>query len=239
MLGILGGMSPAATVELMRQMSGAPPADRTNSIFPLSYAPIRVCRVLPTQFFRRRIARARDDPGVRELEARKANALRSRARRTSLVRRIDQCNAPADNSYCRRGLRHARDTGGAGKCGGTDCGTPTLRSGFYVEKLAAKQWPCVVLPIADNRDLVDPAIKLVKGNQPERAAPMFARPLKRCAAPARRRYPPHARNSNRPCAGAKERGRDMRGRHRSPGQGLRCVVAFARRRTARARSSGR
>ena len=117
-----------------------------------------------------------------------------------------------------------------GNAVGLIAASPTLRSGLLSRSLRRTNGRVSCCPMKKNRNLVDPAIKLVKGNQPQRGADVSRG--RRSA--ARRRgvngHPGMHGDSNRPCAGAKERGQDMRGRHRSLGEGMRCVVAFARRR---------
>lgn len=175
MLGILGGMGPAATVDLMRQIVALTPADGDEQHIPLI-----VCSDPRVPSIADAIFHGGESPvpamirGIRALEAGKAEciAIACHAAHHWYDELIKATRLPiihiADAVCAMLATRVA-----PGNAVGLIAASPTLRSGFYVEKLAEKQWPCVMLSDRDNRDLVDPAIRLVKGNQPERAAPMF------------------------------------------------------------------
>ena len=177
MLGILGGMGPAATVDLMRHLVMLTPAKNDDEHIPLI---VSSDARLPS------LARAIFEGGespvpalatrIRYLEAAGAERIAiachaafhwydeiSRAARVPVIHMGDAvCDAVAD--------RVARGT-----AIGLMAAASTLKSGYYLRKFAERGFPCTLLEVRENEDYVFKAIQLVKANQLVDAAILFRR----------------------------------------------------------------
>jgi aspartate racemase len=175
MIGILGGMGPAATVELMRQIICLTPADNDAQHVPVIVS---------------------SDPRVPGLGD--AILRGGKSPIDALIRRIQiletagakciaiPCHA-AHHWYdqmsraTRLPILHIADAVCDMLSASVSVGTPvglmaaeaTLESGFYAEKLATKGYLCTTLSHAQNERLVFPAIKLVKKGDLRAAASLF------------------------------------------------------------------
>lgn len=180
MIGILGGMGPAATVELMRQIISLTPADSDEKHVPVIVS---------------------SDPRVPSLGD--AILRGGRSPIDALVRRIQILEAGGANCIAiachaahhwhdelsratKLPILHIADAVCQMLSTRVSVGTPvglmaaeaTLKSGFYAEKLAARNYACMTLSQAKNEQLVFSAIKLVKKGDSRAAASMFRHAIK-------------------------------------------------------------
>lgn len=175
MLGILGGMGPAATVDLMRQIVAHTPAKSDEDHIPLV-----VCSDPRVPSIADAIFRGGDSPvpamvrGIRTLEAGGAECIAVAchaayhwyddlvaASRIPIIHIADAVG----QALAQRALSSASV--------GVMAAGATLRSGFYTRKLAQIGYSSVLLSNISNESLVFPAIKLVKQGRANEAAPMF------------------------------------------------------------------
>lgn len=175
MIGILGGMGPIATVDLVRKIIELTPAEKDPDHVPLViYSDPRVPSLSGAIFEGGESPVPAMVKGIRALEAGGARCI------------AIACNA-AHHWYdeltraTSLPILHIADAvaeavaprGGAAPSVGILAAASTVHSGFYQRRLAARGHRCVLPAAADVERLVLPGIKLVKGGQAAAAAPLF------------------------------------------------------------------
>ena len=175
MLGILGGMGPAATVDLMRRIVALTPAQQDDEHIPM----IVSCDPrIPS------LGRAILEDGESPLTA-----------MTSRLRLLEasgaQCIAIACHAafhwydelkaQTRVPIIHMADAVcdaldsrvRPGQSVGLMAAASTLRSGYYQRKFEQRNFPCVVLPAQESERYVFEGIRCVKANRLSEAAALF------------------------------------------------------------------
>lgn len=179
MLGILGGMGPAATVDLMRHIVALTPAKNDDEHIPLI-----VSSDARVPSLARAIFEGAESPvpamvrRIRLLESAGAECIAiachaafhwydelSRATRVPIIHIGDAvCEALADQMR-------------PGVPVGLIAAASTLKSGYYLRKFAERGFSCVLLEDRENEDYVFEGIRLVKRNQLGDAAALFRRAI--------------------------------------------------------------
>ena len=175
MLGILGGMGPAATVDLMRRIVALTPAQRDDEHIPM----IVSCDPrIPG------LARAILEDGESPVTA-----------MTSRLRLLEAAGAQCIAIAChaafhwyeelqaqtRLPIIHIADAAcealdsrvRPGQSIGLIAAASTLHSGFYQRKFEQRNFPCVLLPAEENERYVFEGIRCVKANRLPEAAKLF------------------------------------------------------------------
>jgi aspartate racemase len=175
MIGILGGMGPAATVELMRQIISFTPADSDANHVPVIVSSDPRVPSLGDAILR-------GGPSPIDALVRRIQILEAAGATCIAI----PCHA-AHHWYdelsraTKLPVLHIADAVCQMLSARVSVGTPiglmaaesTLASGFYAQKLAASNYVCMTLPQAQNEQLVFPAIKLVKKGDLRAASSMF------------------------------------------------------------------
>lgn len=176
MIGVLGGMGPAATLDFMSKMIRLVPAERDQDHVPLLIVsdPRVPDRVGPILEGRGASPAPALLAGLRKLEAGGARALAMpchtahawadeliRATGLPFLHIVDAALA----EIRRRGLRHGPL--------GLLATRATLKAGLYQERLEAGGWPPLELAPEPTDRLVLPAIALVKRGRADAAAPLL------------------------------------------------------------------
>lgn len=181
MLGILGGMGPAATVDLMQRVVALTPAKNDQD-----HIPIIVCCDPRVPSMAEAIFRGSTSPlaamvrGIRILEASNAQCIAIACH--SAFHWYEELTATTHlpiihiaDAVCAAVSARIQPGGLVGLIAAGS----TLRSGFYQRKLAERNYRCALLSEKENEELVFPAIKLVKQNHAGDASPMFREAITR------------------------------------------------------------
>jgi aspartate racemase len=182
MLGVLGGMGPAATVDFLAKLTRLTPAERDRDHLPVVVLsdPRIPDRVAPIMEGRGPSPLAALRQGIRTLERAGATcvAIPCHTAHYWYDRLVASARVPILHIADAVLAELARD-GGSGAPIGLLATAATLKAGIYQARLEAAGWPCLV-PAADvTASWVLPAIVLVKRNRASEAAPLLLEAVRR------------------------------------------------------------
>ena len=182
MIGVLGGMGPAATIDFMSKLLRLTPAEREQEHLPLVVVsdPRVPDRVAPILEGRGESPLAAMAEGVRRLERAGAACIAIPCHTAHFW--YDRLAAGTDlpilhivDAVLAELARRETPKGKVGLL----ATAATLEAGLYQDRLATAGYPCIVPEVESMARFVLPAIALVKRNRAEEAAPLLGEAVRR------------------------------------------------------------